>query len=268
MVIIKKYWSKKKIVFLAFVIVICGIIPIGINESYQNGEGYMTLWGAKDMLQFYGSVLGAIATVIGVYFTLDYTRYQKKRDYIQRITPILYSNSRLVTNPDIFSKCKGETYFVYINEDFNISLSKDTPRILDEAIVYFNKADDTKLSRDEKIKYLISANKFINNFCMVEYELKNVGEGNAINVDMKINDKIFIPGFEISKGDKIYFKFIINFKRLEAGKEKEVSILYNYTNTCLEPQYYQKERFNFYKKKDSISYRQNIQDFISKQSKR
>lgn len=78
MVIIKKYWSKKKIVFLAFVIVICGIIPIGINESYQNGEGYMTLWGAKDMLQFYGSVLGAIATVIGVYFTLDYTRYQKK----------------------------------------------------------------------------------------------------------------------------------------------------------------------------------------------
>ena len=38
-------------------------IPIIINELYKIGTGYMTVWGAADLLSYYGTVLGSCVTV-------------------------------------------------------------------------------------------------------------------------------------------------------------------------------------------------------------
>ncbi len=69
------------IVFLIFIVG----IPIGINESYKFGRGYITLWEAKDVLLYYGSLLGAFVTA-GVFAgTVIFTRRQiQKQDYESR----------------------------------------------------------------------------------------------------------------------------------------------------------------------------------------
>lgn len=56
---------------IIILLVVLGIsifaVPIIINESYKMNSGYLTLWGAKDLLSYFGSVISAIGTIfIGI----------------------------------------------------------------------------------------------------------------------------------------------------------------------------------------------------------
>ena len=57
---------KKKWIWIAIVVVLIAIIaiPIIINESYKTGQVYVTVWNGSDMLSYYGSVLGAVGTIV------------------------------------------------------------------------------------------------------------------------------------------------------------------------------------------------------------
>lgn len=55
--LIKKYWW-----ILLLIIIILIAIPFIINESYKANKGYETLWGAKEVLAFYGSMLTFLGT--------------------------------------------------------------------------------------------------------------------------------------------------------------------------------------------------------------
>ena len=60
------------------VILIFGI-PILINQSYKHG-GYITMWGAADVLSYYGAVLGASIAVGTLAVTILFTRKQIQRE--------------------------------------------------------------------------------------------------------------------------------------------------------------------------------------------
>ena len=62
------FWDKyrrvfKYIMILVTIFLLAGIIPVIINESYKMNDGYITIWGATDFLQFYGSFLTFIGTI-------------------------------------------------------------------------------------------------------------------------------------------------------------------------------------------------------------
>lgn len=57
-----KPWYQKWWVWLIALAIILAV-PFAINESYKAGTGYQTLWGAKDVLSFYGSFLAFLGTV-------------------------------------------------------------------------------------------------------------------------------------------------------------------------------------------------------------
>ena len=60
-------WVKKLLSKWWFYLMILGItllIPFIINEAYKYGKGYVTLWGAEDVLSFYGTYLSFWGTVI------------------------------------------------------------------------------------------------------------------------------------------------------------------------------------------------------------
>ena len=65
-------------VFAAIVLII--IIPIAINEIYKNNSGYVTIWGAADVLNYYGTVLGACVAVGALIVTIVFTKRQIQRD--------------------------------------------------------------------------------------------------------------------------------------------------------------------------------------------
>lgn len=41
-------------------------VPFLINELYKNNSGYMTIWGAADVLSYYGLIVAALIGVAGV----------------------------------------------------------------------------------------------------------------------------------------------------------------------------------------------------------
>lgn len=54
----KKPWIKWGIIGLLAVIIFVIVVPIVINECYKANSGYMTIWGAADVLSYYGTILG------------------------------------------------------------------------------------------------------------------------------------------------------------------------------------------------------------------
>lgn len=60
-------------------------VPIIINEAYKTNSGYLTLWNAADVLSYYGTIVGAIATIISLAITISFTQKQIHRDsYLKR----------------------------------------------------------------------------------------------------------------------------------------------------------------------------------------
>lgn len=55
-------------------------IPAAINEAYKTGTGYVTLWDAKDVLSYYGTILGSLVTIAGLAITISFTKRQIQRE--------------------------------------------------------------------------------------------------------------------------------------------------------------------------------------------
>ena len=76
----KKSWIKWfEIGLLAVIIFVVGV-PIIINECYKANSGYITMWGAADVLSYYGTVLGALVAAITIVVTINFTRKQIQRE--------------------------------------------------------------------------------------------------------------------------------------------------------------------------------------------
>src|SRR5699024_10680981 len=67
---------KKKVIFVIVILFLIVGIPLIINELYKVNSGYITMWGASEVLSYYGTILGAGATIIAVYFTIHFTQKQ------------------------------------------------------------------------------------------------------------------------------------------------------------------------------------------------
>ena len=76
----KKSWLKWLAIGLLAVIVFVVGIPIIINECYKANSGYITMWGAADVLSYYGTVLCALVAAITIVITINFTRKQIQRE--------------------------------------------------------------------------------------------------------------------------------------------------------------------------------------------
>ena len=73
----------RKILYIIAIVTICALvfgIPIIINELYKKNTGYMTLWGAKEVLSYYAVILGCLLdALISIYIfrkTIQNTKNQ------------------------------------------------------------------------------------------------------------------------------------------------------------------------------------------------
>ena len=78
-----------KIVIIAIVILF--VIPFFINFSFKTYSIRFLVaeWSAGDLLSFYGAVLGALITLIGLVVTLNYQSKQARKDDEIKYKPIL-----------------------------------------------------------------------------------------------------------------------------------------------------------------------------------
>lgn len=82
--------DKYKVILLSVLLVV--IIPLILNVLYKFDSGiciFQTEWHAEDALSFYGDILGAAVTVIGVVWTINNERKERKKDNSILYKPIL-----------------------------------------------------------------------------------------------------------------------------------------------------------------------------------
>lgn len=60
----KSFTMKHKWIVIIFILFITLAIPFIINELYKMGKGYITIWGAADVLSFYGSYISFLGTIV------------------------------------------------------------------------------------------------------------------------------------------------------------------------------------------------------------
>lgn len=75
-----KTWWVYPLAFLLFVILVF-LVPVIINELYKVGDGYITIWGASEVLAFYAVILSGIISITTVVVTV----YCSKKDTDQQI---------------------------------------------------------------------------------------------------------------------------------------------------------------------------------------
>lgn len=73
----RTWWLYPPIVLL-FLVLVVGI-PIAINEAYKVGEGYITMWGAADVLSFYAVILSGIISISALIVTIYHSKRETDR---------------------------------------------------------------------------------------------------------------------------------------------------------------------------------------------
>lgn len=70
-----KFWVRNllTLLFVAFLVV---EVPLIINRCYLPNKGYLTVWGGSEVLSYYGTLLGAVATIVALFSTIQFTKRQ------------------------------------------------------------------------------------------------------------------------------------------------------------------------------------------------
>ena len=90
-----KHVLKIFLIILGVGILIFGI-PIVINECYKANCGYSTAWDASATLGYYGTILGAIITVVSLVATISFTKKQIRRESFLKRENEKWSNLELL----------------------------------------------------------------------------------------------------------------------------------------------------------------------------
>ena len=225
---------KKILLGLGAVIVLVGG-PFLINECYKKGTGYITLWGADDMLAYYGTVIAAIVGVLGVYLTVCVSNKNYRDDARNRILPYIAINVMNIRQPDPFLQGLGEEDYAMMGNDPIIEqslegkawnhlyfvidgkgkirvaeqLSDDESEKLKETAVTWIRAKDGKM-------YIRDAD-----VVSMPFVMDNIGNGAAKNLRMSfsyLNSKQFFKTEIILKPNERFYVHIfseIEFKTIE-----------------------------------------------------
>lgn len=158
------------------------IVPFFINEAYKKGGDYITVWTGAEFLAYYGTILGAVATIIALSGTIIFTRRQILFErYVRReterwreiehlfqdaiisadpihLTALFYNN---LANDKACDAClELETYLTRLSETIdrlNITIEeKDMPK-LNELLVLLEEIEmaDKRMAReyDDLVSY-------------------------------------------------------------------------------------------------------------------
>lgn len=254
--------NKKKIeravIWFIVASILFFVIPIVINRLYEIPAEvpiFAMSWEAKDVLSFYGSVLGAGATIIALSETIRFTQKSQQEERKLSIKPRLDSKWKdcSIKALDLPSR----DIFAYIEySETNIISSDQVPKELSRFIwlskklEQINKNSDNsadiyaaKVLKDKaKEKYL----EYMKHHAMLLYTLYNYGANNAIDVKFEINGIVAIPPFCVSINEPKYLVLIFNDDMMGDG-ELDVNVKVTYTDICSTGKYEQQENFSVFK---------------------
>ncbi len=265
----EKYFTVRKIIVIVTLVIVAIAVPFIINELYKANDGYMTIWGAEEVLAFYGELLGALATIGAVYLTIDYSVYREKCVHKNSIRPFLSTTYFRQYDYAAFAETSDNVEFICLTHDGILHISKEAPfgvRVMESFSKNQNvDCDDVKNGEEcyEVTKKLAEMMEVEDNFYLIEYTLENFGGGNAIEVEMKINHKLVKQPFALNGQNKKIFRVIFDIKDMAVGKDWEITFTYDFYDQELLGKYRQNETITLMKDEYGVSLSQHILDFLS-----
>lgn len=241
----KKTWVKWVLLGLGVLAMAAFAIvgPIIIKAYYKNNSGCTTMWGAADVLSYYGSIVSAIIGILGVYFTVYAANKNYREDAKSKILPYIAINvinirqpkpskkrlseldySKMGNDPIIKHSLEGKTwnhlYFVIDGKTkirVNESLPNNETEKIKETEVIWRRAKDGKMYiRDNVVVSMPLA-------------MENVGAGAAKNLHMSLcrpNGKDFFKTELLLKPNERFYVHIFSEKGFEDIKGDYVFSVY------------------------------------------
>lgn len=194
----------KKLWFWVFIMVGLGFAVIGpmvINALYIKNEGYITVWRGEDVLSYYGSLLGAVATIIAVILTIKFTVEKEKKERKEAVKPYLQTRSRTIYS--LSDKVFDEDV-VYIKIENGII----TPQRNIPYEIFKIKQDLKHVNENKNINFvekLLNCTEkeaqFFKSFCVLEYEIENYGSSTTKETEIYMKGISLLPKFCIRQGE-------------------------------------------------------------------
>ncbi|MHA5219081.1 hypothetical protein [Dysosmobacter sp. Phy] len=171
------------------------VVPALINLAFKLHApcGFLAAeWSAGDVLSFYGAMLASVATIMGVYLSIDYAQRNYREDEANRVRPYLAlthykskSRSNLLslvfqtsnnepdrTSDEFYEEYKLDKVFIIIGTDgisFKDSLTDAQKQSLQAGSIGMVQEGNSK-------RFLCPRN-----LVSMPFEIENVGSGAALN---------------------------------------------------------------------------------------
>ena len=208
----KKFKKSKSLIAVLIIIgtlIFIFGIPIIINELYKTDDGYVTLWGAADVLSFYATILSSLITIVVLIITLHYNKKDMNKElkfYMsQTNTPFfVLDNVSLIKDTHNFNKNKdgwvmdyrinqrGSLYNTTIEPTITFSIKNVGSGVALEALY-----QDSNTSEPNNLTQILNPSDSSSIYLDIKNELHNMY---TKNVGSK--NKVFCKNFNIS----LYYK--------------------------------------------------------------
>lgn len=196
----KQTWKVALFIIVLAVFIIGG--PFAINEAYKADNGYLTMWGAKDVLSYYGTIIAAVGAVLGVFLSIKAAHKNYEDDVRARVLPFIavtpFERKAVVntmallaeqTNSNTKAPAQNEKavtyeefkldriYFVITSDGIKSSraLDKRQQKILDNAGTVWT----TLANGAYALQYV--------DYFSIPIEIENVGNGTAVALRIGFN---------------------------------------------------------------------------------
>ena len=239
----KKSWTKWILAAVIALLLIVGV-PIIINECYKTNSGYMTMWGAADVLSYYGAIIAASIGVIGVYFTVYMANRNYREDARNRILPYIAIDVINNIQPDPFLEGFGSEDYSsmgnapIIEESINGKANNHlffvidgTSKIRASESFHENEAEKAKRTSVMWIRAAKDGKMYLRESACISmpFLVRNIGNGPAKKLRMAFSCQNRTPFFKteiILEQNKSFYIHIFSEKGLDEIKGNYVFSVY------------------------------------------
>lgn len=241
----KTFLSKYKWKLLVASVIFIIAIPLAINVLFKTAapwDIFVAEWEASDALAFYGAILASVATIIGVYVSIEYAQKNYRLDEANRVKPYFalthyrsHSKSNLLSNINTNQKDEctdGQSEDTY--EEYRL---KRVYIIIKKAGVEFK--DKLSPAQQQRLKsgefewfdhgggcYSLQPHPFIS----MPFEAENVGNGAATNTMIgfykKGERRKGTRLYTIKTGDSFYFHVFCDDADIVDGSDYTIELYY------------------------------------------